>query len=68
MMCKNVFFYDDYKHVETKPMFAWPQFAELYPDNPYPIKTWMKLIKEMQQTCSKRGIGFTVITTGYKPD
>jgi hypothetical protein len=65
---KELFFYDDYTQIGSNPRFVWPQNQELYAENPYAKKLWLRLIKEMQQSCFKKGIGFTVITTGYLPD
>jgi len=40
----------------------------LYPENPYSKNLFLKIMKEMKVLCESNNIGFSVITSGYKPD
>ena len=67
-MWKNFFFYDDFDNISKNPKFIWPQNEELYPENPYSKNLFLRIMKEMKELCETNNIGFSVISTGYKPD
>jgi len=68
LMWNHLFFYDDFENINTNPKFIWPQDAELYPENPYSKNLFLRIMKEMKELCETNNIGFSVISTGYKPD